>query len=521
VERFATVTAATATQGVADRPTPLVSAENLWKNFGGADVLKDAGIELRAGEIHAIVGENGAGKSTLAKIMGGVHTPTRGVIRVRGAVTTIPSPRSAIVQGIALIHQEPLTFPDLSVAENIFVGRQPTRFGRLDWATMRRDAAELLARLGTRIDSRAPIRGLSVADQQMVEMAAALSQGARVFLLDETTASLTPTEVKDLFRVMRQLQADGAALSFIGHRMEEIFEICNRITVMRDGEVVARLVTRETTIPEVLRLMVGRPIEAMFAKTVVHELGPAMLDVRGLSRRGEFRDISFTVRAGEIVGLAGLVGAGRTEVARAIFGVSRPDAGEIRVKGDVVTIRSPRDAMRLGIALVPEDRQHHGLLMPNAIWRNATLAVIRRLSRLTWLRNASARRQAADYAARLRVKCHDVRQPVRELSGGNQQKVVLGKWLMTNPRVIILDEPTRGIDVGAKAEVHRLIADLAATGVAILMISSELPEVLAMSDRVLVMREGRLVGEFDRATATAERVIAAATGQGTPEATAA
>ncbi len=515
------MTTAGATPIAEDRLIPLVSGEKLWKNFGGNDVLKDAGIELRAGEIHAIVGENGAGKSTLAKIIGGAHTPTRGVVRVRGAVTTIPNPRSAIAQGIALIHQEPLTFPDLSVAENIFVGRQPTRLGRIDWTTMRRDATALLGRLGARIDPRAAIRGLSVADQQMVEMAAALSQHARVFLLDETTASLTPTEVKELFRVMRQLQSEGAALAFIGHRMEEIFEICDRITVMRDGEIVARLLTRETSIPEVLRLMVGRPIEAMFAKTVEHALGPAMLEVRALSRRGEFRDVSFTVHAGEIVGLAGLVGAGRTEVARAIFGVSRPDAGELRVNGAAVTIRSPRDAMRLGVALVPEDRQHHGLLMPNAIWRNATLAVIRRLSRFTWLRNGSARRQAADYAARLRVKCRDVRQPVRELSGGNQQKVVLGKWLMTNPRVIILDEPTRGIDVGAKAEVHRLIADLAASGVAVLLISSELPEVMGMSDRVLVMREGRLVGEFDRATATAERVIAAATGQAPPAATAA
>jgi len=511
----------TATSTNADVSPPLVSVEGLWKNFGGADVLKNAGIELRGGEIHAIVGENGAGKSTLAKIVGGAHTPTRGTIRVRGRIATIPNPRSAIAQGIALIHQEPLTFPDLSVAENIFVGRQPRRFGTLNWAAMRRESAEVLGRLGARIDPRAKIRGLSVADQQMVEMAAALSQHARVFLLDETTASLTPHEVADLVRVMRQLQADGAALAFIGHRMEEIFEICDRITVMRDGEVVARLRTSDTTIPEVLRLMVGRPIETMFAKTVAHEIGQPVLEVRGLSRRGEFRDVSLQVNAGEVVGLAGLVGAGRTEVARAVFGVTRPDAGEVHIDARVASIRSPRDAMRLGIALVPEDRQHHGLLMPNSIWRNATLAIIRRLSRLSWLRNAPARREASDFTGRLRVKCRDVRQPVRELSGGNQQKVVLSKWLMTNPRVIILDEPTRGIDVGAKAEVHKLIADLAASGVAILMISSELPEILSMSDRVLVMREGRLVAEFDRATATAERVIHAATGQKPETATAA
>ena len=499
---------------------PPVQAHGIWKDFGGADVLKDAGIELRAREVHGIVGENGAGKSTLAKIIGGVHTPRRGSIRVRGVETAIGSPRGAIAQGIALIHQEPMTFPDLSVAENIFIGRQPRRFGMVDWGAMVHASRELLGRLGAAIDPRAAVRGLSIADQQTVEMAAALSQDARVFLMDETTASLTPSEVAELFRVMRQLRDGGAALAFIGHRMEEIFQICDRITVLRDGEVVARLLTRETTVSEVLRLMVGRPTEAMFAKQVTHQLGPPLLRVRNLSRRGEFEGVSFDVRAGEIVGLAGLVGAGRTEVARAVFGVTRADAGEILVADRPVTIRSPRDAMRHGLAMVPEDRQHHGLLMRVAIWRNATLAALTRgggqVSRLGWTRDGAARSRAADYAERLRVKCRGVRQPVRELSGGNQQKVVLGKWLMTEPRVIIFDEPTRGIDVGAKAEVHRLISDLAASGKAILMISSELPEILAMSDRVLVIREGRLVAEFDRAAASAEGVIAAATGQAPP-----
>jgi rhamnose transport system ATP-binding protein len=498
-------------------PSPaLVECTGVWKDFGGVDVLRDASVTLWAGEIHAIVGENGAGKSTLAKIIGGVHTPRRGTIRLGGVETTIPNPRSAIAQGVALIHQEPMTFPDLTVAENVFAGRQPRgRLGAVGWGAMVRRSGDLLRRLGVNIDPRAGVRGLSVADQQMVEMAVALSQHARVFLMDETTASLTPTEAAELFRVMRQLRDGGAALAFIGHRMEEVFAVCDRITVLRDGAVVAAgLPTRDTTVGEVLRLMVGRPTEAMFARHATHAVGRPLLEVRDLCRRGEFEGVSFDVRAGEIVGLAGLVGAGRTEVARAIFGVTRPDAGEVRVGESPVAIRSPRDAIRHGLAMVPEDRQHHGLLMPVSIWRNFTLAVApRKLSRLGWLRDAAARGLARDYAGRLRVKHRDVRQPVRELSGGNQQKVVLGKWLMTEPRVIILDEPTRGVDVGAKAEVHRLIANLAAGGMAVLMISSDLPEVLAMSDRVLVMREGRLTAELPRADATAERVIAAATGQ--------
>jgi rhamnose transport system ATP-binding protein len=494
---------------------PLVSAQNIWKDFGGADVLKDASIELHAGEVHGVIGENGAGKSTLAKIIAGVHTPRRGTISVRGVAMPIPSPRVAIAQGIALIHQEPLTFPDLTVAENVFIGRQPRSLGVVNWRGMRRQAGDLLRQLGVRIDPQARLRGLSVADAQMVEMAAALSQQARVFLLDETTASLTPTEVRELFRVVRQLRDGGAALAFIGHRMEEVFDICDRLTVLRDGEVVARLLTRETSVDEVLRLMVGRPIEAMFSREIAHEIGPPRLEVRDLSRADEFDGINITVRAGEIVSLAGLVGAGRTEVARAIFGVTRPARGQICLDGKLVHIHSPRDAMRHGMALVPEDRQHLGLLMPEKIWRNAVLATMTtgRLSRLGFVHDRVGRQRAADSAKQLRVKCRSVRQPVRELSGGNQQKVVLGKWLMTCPRVVIFDEPTRGIDVGAKAEVHRLISELAASGKAVLMISSELPEVLAMSDRVLVMREGRITAELKEGEATAERVIAAATGQ--------
>ena len=335
----------------------VIRTDSLTMAFGGVSVLRNASVELRAGEVHAFVGENGAGKSTLAKLIGGVYVPKAGTVYVNGVATPMTSPRAAIAQGVALIHQEPLTFPDLSVAENIFIGHQPRAGIKVAWGEMVRKSDSILNSLGVKIDPRRKVGGLSIADQQMVEMAAALAQDARVFLMDETTAALTPSEVKDLFRIMRQLRDSGAALAFIGHRMEEIFEICDRITVLRDGEIVAHKVTRETGIPEILRLMVGRPMESLFAKEVKHELGAPLLEVKNLSRAGEFSNINFQVRAGEIVGLAGLVGAGRTEVARALFGITSADSGEVVVNGKVTRIKTPRAAMKQGLALVPEDRQ--------------------------------------------------------------------------------------------------------------------------------------------------------------------
>jgi ABC-type sugar transport system ATPase subunit/ribose/xylose/arabinose/galactoside ABC-type transport system permease subunit len=492
---------------------PLLQAKGIYKSFGGVDVLKNADLDLHAGQIHALVGENGAGKSTLAKIIGGVHVPRQGSITIGGQTVSIPNPRAAIAHGVALIHQEPLTFPDLTVAENIFIGRQPRGAIGVRWNSMYTQADAILTSLGVKIDPREKVGGLSIADQQMVEMAAALSQNAKILLMDETTAALTPSEVKDLFRVMRQLRDQGAAMAFIGHRMEEIFEICDRITVLRDGDIVAHLLTKETSIPEVLKLMVGRDMSSMFAREIKHAPGEVALEVRDLSRAGEFSNINFKVRRGEIVGLAGLVGAGRTEVARAIFGITSADSGQVLIDGKPVAIHNPRQAMSHGLALVPEDRQHHGVLMPQSIWRNATLPVVGRLSQFGWLRDGRARRETSSYVDRFRVKLRNINQPIRELSGGNAQKIVLAKWLMTKPKIIILDEPTRGIDIGAKAEVHKLISELAAEGMAVLMISSELPEVLAMSDRVLVMREGKLMREFAAADATPEKVIAAATGQ--------
>lgn len=491
--------------------TVLVQAKGLTKTFGTVTVLEDASVSLHAGEIHAFLGENGAGKSTLAKLVAGVHTPTRGTIEVNGKPVAIPNPRAASALGIALIPQEPLTFPDLSAAENIFVGRQPMRGGRIDWTRMFADAKRLLDTLGVSIDPQAPARGLSVADRQMLELAAALSQDAQVLILDETTASLTPGEVKQLTVILRRLQSEGKAMAFIGHRMEEIFDLCDRLTILRDGKIVGERLTRDTNADEVVRLMVGREVDLLKTRPSIAP-GAPMLEVSGLCRERKFNDIGFTLHKGEVVGLAGLVGAGRTEVARSLFGLLPADKGEVRVGGKPAVIRSPGDAMQLGLALVPEDRQHHGALLPLSLWENASLSVLPRISPWGWVQDKLARTMTEGWMGKLSVRCRDAEQPIRELSGGNQQKIVIAKWLETNPSILILDEPTRGIDVGAKSEVHRLVADLAKEGVAVLLISSDLPEVLTMCDRVLVMREGRIVCELTRDEATSEAIIAAASG---------
>ncbi len=493
-------------------------------SFGGVEVVKGVSIELRPGEVHAIIGENGAGKSTVAKLFAGVYRPTGGSIAFIRTLSPSPSPsegggdliltgpRHAISLGIALIHQEPLTFPDLDVAENIFVGHQPSSRSGVDWGEMRRRAKGILDSIGVNLDPRAKVGGLSVADQQMVELAAALSHEARVFLFDETTASLTPKEVAELFVIIRRLRDQGCAIAFVSHRLDEVMEISDRITVMRDGEKVAELVPSESSIDEVVRLMVGREIRAG-ERGERGDRGDGILRVAGLSVPGRVTDVSFDVRAGEIVGMAGLVGAGRTDVAQALFGVVRPSSGKVLLNGVPVRVRNPRHAMKLGIALVPEDRQHEGLLMPMSIGENATLAVLRQLSVGGWVKRGLVRKTTEEEATRLRLVHRSSSQPVKELSGGNQQKVVLSKWLLTKPKVLILDEPTRGVDVGAKAEVHRLIRELALDGMAVLMISSDLPEVLELSDRVLVMKEGRLVAELPGGS-LAEALMMAATGTG-------
>lgn len=493
-------------------PEAILVGKGLRMAFGGVEVVRGVDIELHAGEVHAIVGENGAGKSTVAKLLAGVHRPAGGEILVNGRAVHFENPRHAISMGIGLIHQEPLTFPDLDVAENIFVGHPPTVRGAVSWSEMRRRAADILAGLQVSLDPTARVGGLSVADQQMVELAAALSHEARVLLMDETTASLTPKEVAELFAIVRRLRDQGCAIAFVSHHLEEIFEIADRITVLRDGEKVGERRPAETSIPEIVRLMVGRDTNLAVHSPAAASGEAPILEVSNLSGPG-FHDVSFEVRPGTIVGLGGLVGAGRTEVLNALFGIHRATGGTIKVDGTATVIARPRHAIRHGIALVPEDRQHDGLLLSMPIVDNAVLPSIGRLARFGWRRRRAEHEAARANVESLNVKCRSIHQPIRELSGGNQQKVVLAKWLLIEPRILLLDEPTRGVDVGAKEEVHRQIRELVSRGMAILMVSSDLPELLALSDRILVMREGRLVREFARDAATPESVMLAATGQ--------
>ena len=492
--------------------TPLLAVRAVAKSFGAVAAVRDVSFPLYAGEVHALVGENGAGKSTIVKMLAGVHAPDTGSLELDGRPLVLDSPAAALAAGIAVIYQEPTLFPDLSVAENIFMGRQPLRSGRrIDRAAMNARAAESFAQLGVAIDPDRPARGLSIADQQIVEIAKAMSLDARVIVMDEPTAALTGVEVRRLFAVAESLRAGGAALLFISHRFEEITALCQRVTIMRDGAHVSTDPLTDLTVDEMVRRMVGRPLDTLFPKKDVTP-GDVVLEVEDLSRAGVFSDVSFSVRAGEIVALAGLVGAGRSEVMQAVFGVDPRDAGTVRVAGKTLRAGSPSAAMRAGVALVPEDRRQQGLFLDGSIERNITATRLGSLARFGLLFGGAERRFARDWTARLQTRYSALSDPVGRLSGGNQQKVVLAKWLSTSPRVLIVDEPTRGIDVGTKAEVHRLLSELAAEGVAIVMISSELPEVLGMADRVLVMREGRLVAELSRAEATEQSVMVAATG---------
>lgn len=493
-------------------PTPIFTAEGISKAFGGVRALRSVQFDLRAGEVHAILGENGAGKSTLIKVMTGVHQPDEGEMRLDGQPIHLADTRAAQAQGIVAIYQEPSLFPDLDIAENIFVGRQPMRWGRVDWRTMYQEAAKLLESLGVHLDLGRKARSLSVAQQQMVEIARALSMQTRILIMDEPTSSLTHNEVSELFRVVKRLREQGKAIVFISHRLEDLFELADRVTVLRDGAYVDTRAMTGVTERDLIQMMVGRTVDDLFPKQAVTP-GPVALKVTGLGRDGLFRDVSFDVRQGEIVGMAGLIGAGRTDVARAIFGVAPAQRGQIEIHGQAVAITSPQHAMSLGLAYVPEDRQAHGLILPLDLAQNISLPVLPTFAKGGWLNDDSARSAALSAAQQMEVKAATIWQRARELSGGNQQKVVLAKWLNTQPRILILDEPTRGIDVGTKAAVHGLMSQLAAQGMAILMISSELPEVLGMSDRILVMREGRITAQLTRAEATQERIMAAATGQ--------
>jgi rhamnose transport system ATP-binding protein len=491
---------------------PLLTLDGATKSFGAVKALVDGSIVLYPGEAHALLGENGAGKSTLVKILAGVHQPDAGELRVNDESVTLSGPAASRSAGISIIYQEPTLFPDLTVAENIFMGRQPLGRGRsIDRGAMNAAAAKVFSQLGVELDPDRQARGLSVADQQIVEIAKALSLDARVLVMDEPTAALTNVEVQRLFEVMRTLRDQGAAVLFISHRLEEVFASCQRVTIMRDGRFVRTAPIEELTIDDIIRSMVGRDLDSLFPKTVTTP-GEVVLEVEHLSRDGVFKDISFTVRRGEIVALAGLVGAGRSEVARAIFGVDRRTSGSVRIGGKELSGGSPQAAMAAGLALVPEDRRQQGLVMDLGIDQNVALASIRRLSRFGLIRRSSERALAMTWAERLQLKFGRMKNAVATLSGGNQQKVVLGKWLARGPSLLIIDEPTRGIDVGTKAEVHRILDGLVADGMAILMISSELPEVLGMADRVLVLHEGRMTAQLSRAEANEDSIMRAAAG---------
>jgi rhamnose transport system ATP-binding protein len=491
---------------------PLLELRGLTKSYGGVHALSDVSFAIRPASVHALVGENGAGKSTLVKILTGVVHPDGGEVLVTGEPQRIADPQTAHRLGIVAMYQEPTVFPDLTVAENVFAGRQPRgRLGTVDWSAMKASVAQLLDGLGVDFGPETPVRGLGVADRQLLEIAKALSSSARLLIMDEPTAALSPHEVDNLFANVRRLRERGVAIVFISHRLEEVSAIADAVTVLRDGRHVATRPASELPHGEIVRLMVGRSLDALFPKEEA-EIGDVVLRAQKLSRRGVFSNVSFELRRGEIVGLAGFVGSGRTEVARAIFGIDRLDGGELWIEGRRFRPRSPRAALRRGLAYLSEDRLQQGLVQPMSVSENASLAVLPELTPGGLLRPRRERALARRFMDELRIKATSPAQVVRSLSGGNQQKVVLAKWLAAEPRILILDEPTHGVDVGTKADVHRTISHLASQGLTILLISSELLEVLGMSDRVLVMREGLLVAELDRSEATEERIIQAAAG---------
>ena len=500
--------------GTLSSPTePLLQLRRSSKSFGAVKALIDGSVTLYPGESHALLGENGAGKSTLVKILAGVHQPDDGELLIAGQPQSFSGPAASKAAGVSIIYQEPTLFPDLTVAENIYMGRQPVGAGKvIDRRAMNKAATEVFLQLGVALDPERQARGLSVADQQIVEIAKAISLDAQILVMDEPTAALTAVEVARLFNVMTTLRKRGAAVLFISHRLDEVFASCQRVTIMRDGRFVRTAPIEEVTVDDIIRSMVGRDLDALFPKTESVP-GEEILRVEHLSRQGVFSDINFTVRRGEIVALAGLVGAGRSEVARAIFGIDRKTSGTVTMLGRELAGGSPQEAMAAGIALVPEDRRQQGLVMDMGIDQNVALASLGRLRKGGLIRRRDEASLALTWARRLQLKFGRIRNPVATLSGGNQQKVVLGKWLSRKPTLLIIDEPTRGIDVGTKSEVHRLLDQLVHEGMGVLMISSELPEVLGMADRVLVIHEGRLTAELSRAEADENSVMRAATGQ--------
>ncbi|OWY29365.1 sugar ABC transporter ATP-binding protein [Herbaspirillum robiniae] len=495
--------------------SPLLALSGIGKRFQGVVALQDVGFSVRAGEVMALLGENGAGKSTLVKILTGIHQPDEGSISLGGSEVRFANPQAAMQGGITAVHQETVMFEELSVAENICIGRQPLcgMPPRIDWPRMEQEAQALFQRLEVDLPVRARVKDLSVAQRHFVEIARALSQQARVVIMDEPTAALSHHEIGELYRIIGQLRAAGTAVIFISHKFDEIFAVADRYTVLRDGRFIAAGNLADVTEPQLVSLMVGREVGQVFSRPAASGTADApLLEVRGLSHPSEFSDIGFAVKPGEILGFYGLVGAGRSEVMQALFGMSPEAQGEVRIDGRAVKISSPAQAVAHGIAYVPEDRQRQGAMLSLPIFQNITLPILPGIG--FFLRRH--RRRELEISRRLceqlELKAAHFHQQVAQLSGGNQQKVVLAKWLSTQPRVLILDEPTKGIDIGSKAAVHRFIGELVRQGLAVILVSSELPEVMGMSDRIMVMHQGTMQGEFTRDEATAERLAAAASG---------
>jgi inositol transport system ATP-binding protein len=494
--------------GVAPNAEYLLEVANVRKAFPGVLALDDVSFRLKRGQVHALMGENGAGKSTLMKIVAGIYTPDSGSFRLKGQEISLKSPLDALQYGIAMIHQELNLMNYMTVAENIWIRREPLNaFGFVRHEEMRRRTKLLFERLDIHIDPEVEVRDLSVASRQMVEIAKAVSYDSDVLIMDEPTSALTETEVSHLFRIIRTLKAQGKGIIYITHKMNELFEIADEVSVFRDGRFVGEKASSEVTRDEIIRMMVGRDITQMFPKMTV-PIGEIVLSVKNLSLAGRFRDVSFDLRKGEILGFAGLVGSGRSNVAETIFGVTPATSGTIAIDGKDIAMRSPAMAMEAGLAFITEDRKETGCFLLLDVMANMQVALLHtRCVTAGFVNETAVARLCEEQRARLRVRTPDLEEPVLNLSGGNQQKVLIARWLMTNPRILILDEPTRGIDVGAKAEIHKLISELASQGVAVLMISSELPDVLGMSDRVLVMHEGRMTGIVDRAEATQVKIM--------------
>ena len=500
-----------------EHAAPLLTMSGITKSFPGVRALDGVALAVNQREIHALLGENGAGKSTLLKILAGAQSPDAGEIVFDGAPVTLANPHAAQELGIVTIYQEFTLAPDMSIAENVFIGREPGRWPFVSWSRMAAETEKLIRRIGLERSPMTLVRDLSVAEQQMVEIARALSMDSRVIIMDEPTSALSLAEVEKLFRIVRRLKEEGISIIFVTHRLEEVMEVCDRFTVLRDGRNVGAGRVEDITIDGIIRLMVGREVNTLFAHREAAEPGPVALEVKGMTRlrtaqdphATEIRDVSLSVRRGEILGIAGLVGAGRTETARAIFGADPFDKGEVIIDGEVVAIRSPRDAIAHGIGLVPEDRKLQALFLSQAIRTNVSVAALDRLGRFgIFVDETKERAMVEDYRKLLNIRMAGPEQAVGNLSGGNQQKVVLARWLALRPKVLIVDEPTRGIDVGAKVEVHNLLFEMARSGIAVIAISSELPEVLAVSDRIITMREGRVTGEMMRADATQEKLMA-------------